>query len=186
MGNIVTIDFHGNQLLGFENDRGLFVALKPIVEGMGIDWSSQHKRLQRDPILSEGMVIMTIPFGRGGAQEAVCLPLDLVHGWLFTVDASRIADDVTRAKVITYQRECYRVLADAFAGKAAPDPRAAPIDALPQEAARKLVTEARHTFDAIAARQLWFKLGLPTVPAMHSMPEQLLLPYYPARQGGQS
>ena len=80
MGNIVTVEFHGDQLLGFEDGRGVFVALKPIVEGMGIDWSSQHKRLQRDPILSEGMVIMTIPFGRGGAQEAVCLPLDLVHG----------------------------------------------------------------------------------------------------------
>ena len=43
---------------------------------------------------------MTIPFGRGGAQEAVCLPLDLVLGWLFTVDASRIGDDAVRASFI--------------------------------------------------------------------------------------
>ncbi len=186
MGNIVTIDFHGNTLLGFGNDRGTFVALKPIVAGMGLDWSSQHKRLQRDPILSEGMVIMTIPFGSGGEQEAVCLPLDLLNGWLFGVSAGSITDPERREKVITYQRECYRVLALAFAGRDAAEAGGPPIDALPQEAARKLVTEARHTFDALAARQLWFKLGLPTVPAMHTMPEQLLLPYYPARQGGQS
>ena len=27
----------------------------------GIDWSSQHKRLLRDAIFAEGMVMMTIP-----------------------------------------------------------------------------------------------------------------------------
>ena len=30
----------------------------------------------------------------------------------------------------------------------------------------RLVAEARHTFGVEAARQLWFELGLPAVPAM--------------------
>jgi hypothetical protein len=34
--------------------------------------------------LAKGMVMMTIPFGSGGAQEMVCLPLDRVNFWLAT------------------------------------------------------------------------------------------------------
>ena len=61
--------------------------------------------------------MMATPFGRGGDQEAVCLKLDLINGWLFTIDTSRIKDDTVRQKVLTYQRECYRVLHDHFAGR---------------------------------------------------------------------
>ncbi|MGV2104399.1 phage antirepressor N-terminal domain-containing protein [Rhizobium sp. 21-4511-3d] len=78
----------GDDLYGFENDDGTFVALKPIVESMGMDWNGQYQRVKRDPILSEGMCVMHIPFGRGGNQDAVCLKLDLVNGWLFTIDTS--------------------------------------------------------------------------------------------------
>lgn len=100
MGQIVTVNFRGDQLYGFENDDGVFVALKPIVESIGIDWSGQLQRLKRDPILSEGMCMIPTPFGRGGAQDQVCLKMDLVNGWLFTIDSSRIKDDAVREKVI--------------------------------------------------------------------------------------
>lgn len=81
-----------------------------IVESMGVDWNGQYQRVKRDPVLAEGMCVMHIPFGRGGGQEAVCLKIDLVNGWLFGIDSSRIKDDVVRENVILYQRECYGVL----------------------------------------------------------------------------
>ena len=111
--------------------------------------------------------------------------------WLFTVDASRITDEATRAKVITYQRECYRVLAGAFAKpppRAKPEPSTLTADPMTQGEARKLVTEARQLFGDLAGRQLWFKLGLPVVPAMYGGPAQLSLFAYtahPAPAGGQ-
>lgn len=64
MGKIITVNFRGDDLYGFENDDGIFVALKPIVESMGMDWSAQLQRVKRDPILAEGMVIMTTPLGQ--------------------------------------------------------------------------------------------------------------------------
>jgi hypothetical protein len=76
MGQIITVNFRGDELYGFERDDGVFVALRPIVEAMGLDWSGQLQRLKRDPILSEGVVIMPTPFGRGGAQDAACLKLE--------------------------------------------------------------------------------------------------------------
>ena len=52
---------------------------------------------------------------------------------------------------------------------------------MPTDLARKLVSEARLSCSAtIAARQLWFKLGLPTVPAMFGGPAQLSLFTYDA------
>ena len=45
----------------------------------------------------------------------LCLPLDYLNGWLFGINASRVKDDI-RERLLRYQRECYRVLADAFLG----------------------------------------------------------------------
>ncbi len=84
MGKIITVNFRGDELFGFEADDGVFVALKPIVESMGLNWSGQEQRVKRDPILSEGICVMHIPFGRGGGQDTLCLKFDLVNGWLFT------------------------------------------------------------------------------------------------------
>lgn len=120
MGQIITVDFHDHQLLAFEHDGKVLIAARPIAESMGIDWPSQYKRLLRDPILAEAVVMMTTPFGRHG-QDEVCLPLDMLNGWLFTIDESRVKDDATRQKVLTYKRECYRVLFEHFHGRAAED-----------------------------------------------------------------
>jgi len=178
MGNIVTVNFRGDELYGFENDDGVFVALKPIVESMGMDWSAQLKRVKRDAILAEGMAIMATPFGRGGDQEAVCLKLDLVNGWLFTIDTARIKDDAVREKVIVYQRECYGVLAKHFLGKMAGGSAAKNGDIIddPHEnesVKLRMVNESRQVFGTQAAAQLWFRLGLPVVPAMQHDPRQL-------------
>ena len=182
MGNIVTIDFHGTQLVGFEDHRGAFIALKPVVEGMGLDWSAQYRRVTRDPILAEGVAMMAMPLG----QEQLCLSLDLIHGWLFTVDSERVKPEI-RDRVLVFKRDCYRVLARAFAKSDHPaEPAPGPIDTVQWEPARKLVAEVRHLFGDLAGRQLYFKLGLPTVPAMYGLPAQLPLFTYDAHphQGG--
>lgn len=173
MGEIVSVNFRGDELYGFKQDDGVFLALKPMVEAMGLDWSAQYRRVQRDPILVEGIAMMATPFGRGGDQQAVCIKVDLLQGWLFTIDSSRIKDDEVRKKVQLYQRECYAVLHAHFTGKArvGHDIGAEPDDQLSFSERLRLVTEARQSFDTYAAREMWFKQGLPVVPAM-MRPEQ--------------
>jgi len=168
MGEIVTVNFRGDDLYGFKQDDGTFLALKPMVEAMGLNWSGQEQRVKRDPVLSEGICVMHIPFGRGGAQDCVCIKLELVNGWLFGIDSSRIKDEEVRQKVITYQRECYQVLYEHFADsrKGISDIEGGP-DELPSTNERlRLVTEARQTFSQMAAREMWFRQGLPIVPSM--------------------
>jgi hypothetical protein len=170
MGQLITVEFRQDILFAVERDDGVFVAIKPIVQSLGLDWKAQHRRLSEDPILAEGMVTMTIP-SVGGAQETTCLRLDLVNGWLFTIDESRVRDEETRQRVLTYKRECYQVLFRHFHAKAAP--RIAPDEEAatgPDGARVRLVTECRHTFGERAARQMWARLGLPVVPAMSDPP----------------
>lgn len=175
MGKIITVDFRQDTLFAVERDDGVFVAIKPIVQALGLDWKAQHRRMSDDTILSKGMVTMTMP-SLGGAQETTCLRLDLVNGWLFTIEDSRIKDPDVRDRVLTYKRECYGVLFHHFYGRAA---RPAELIDPPQQTEEpegprvRLVTEARHTFGVQAAGQLWFKLGLPVVPAMYHDPRQM-------------
>ena len=46
-------------------------------------------------------------------RKMVCLPLGMLNGWLFGIDANRVKDEI-RDKVIQYQRECFDVLYQHF------------------------------------------------------------------------
>jgi P22_AR N-terminal domain len=165
MNRILTTSFHGTEMYAFQLAGVVFVALRPVVEGMGLDWSAQLKRVKRDPILSEGVAMMAIPFGRGGLQDQVCLRLDLVHGWLFTIDSTRVHISL-RERVQLYQRECYEVLFKHFSG----DSEKLYHQQHESESLRlRKIDEIRLIFGNRAAAQAWKELGLLWVPAMDEM-----------------
>jgi hypothetical protein len=122
-----TVDFYGDEIKGAiitmaPSDRAVYVPVKPLCDFLGIVWESQRQRIQRDPVLVEEVraVLIDTP---GGPQEMTCLPLDMLNGWLFGINASRVKEEM-RERVIRYQRECYRVLAEAFQQPEPPDPLA--------------------------------------------------------------
>lgn len=86
--------------------------MKPICENIGLQWEAQLKRIQRNAILNTAMSMMDTP-SNGGKQKTACLPLDYLNGWLFGVDAKRVKPEI-RERLLTYQRECFRVLNNHF------------------------------------------------------------------------
>lgn len=101
-------------------DGGVYVPIKPICDVLGVDWSSQRKRIGRDPVLSSmvmSVVITTTDIDpaskRPRTSEMLALPLDILNGWLFGISADRVKADL-RERIIRYQKECYKVLAEAF------------------------------------------------------------------------
>jgi hypothetical protein len=108
-GTLTTIEFHGSTLFAAQRPDGVFVAINPICDALGLAANKQKQRIQSDPILGEGGTVTVLP-SAGGPQETFCLRLDLVHGWLFTIDESRVKDETIRQRVLTYKRECYAVL----------------------------------------------------------------------------
>ena len=109
-----TILFYEDELTAVRTPDGrIFVPVRPIVERLGLNWSGQYSRIQRDPVLREEQSVCVIQTDQLGAREAICLPLDYLSGFLFGISANRVKPEY-RDDVLRYQRECYKVLAEAL------------------------------------------------------------------------
>lgn len=106
---LISVPFHGQNLITIQHNGEPHVAMRPIVEGIGLNWKAQYDRIQRDDVLKTTVVMMTTVAEDGKQRELVCLPLKLLNGWLFGIDAARLKPSLREA-VNTYKRECYDAL----------------------------------------------------------------------------
>ena len=147
MSKLQKVNFHGNEIAVIEKDGKQYVAMKPIVEAMGLEWSQQVKNIKNDPVLSSTMGVTPIVAEDGKKREMVCLPLDYLNGWLFKIPASRYTGK-KREAIIMYQKECYKALFDYFHKGAAVNPNAtdeqlqALYQTLTEEMERRISAEA--------------------------------------------
>ncbi|MBV6343728.1 phage antirepressor N-terminal domain-containing protein [Candidatus Magnetobacterium casense] len=117
----INVKFHEDTLITIEQHGSIYVAMKPIVEILGLTWHGQFQRIQRDAVLSKGIRIIGIP-SPGGPQETTFLELKKFHGWLFKVSVNKVKPEI-RAKLIRYQEECYEVLYEHFSHQSKPKGR---------------------------------------------------------------
>lgn len=54
----VKVEFCGAVLEGVIIEQTAFVAMKPIVEGMGLDWDKQLQRIKEHPVLGPQLKII--------------------------------------------------------------------------------------------------------------------------------
>lgn len=114
-----TVDFYGDEittaLVKLDEHFQMYVPIRPICKYLGLAWSGQFERINRDPVLSEEVRLVRVT--RTGYQQnepdMLCLPLEFLNGWLFGVSASRVKPEL-KEKVIRYQRECYKILWQTF------------------------------------------------------------------------
>ncbi|MEN6301460.1 MAG: phage antirepressor N-terminal domain-containing protein [Armatimonadia bacterium] len=110
MSKSITVPFHGNTLYVVDNSGQPVVPMKPLVEGMGLAWQPQHKKLTESRFstcITE--MVMQMP-GDDQGRAVTCLPLRKLAGWLMTVHPGKIKNLEVRARVIQYQEECDDVL----------------------------------------------------------------------------
>ena len=113
--------FYDDQILAVRvKDGTVYVPLRPICDLLGVNWAGQQQRVKRDIVLSEVAMIVCVththidPSSRQRrTQDMLAIPLDYLNGWLFGMNASRVKEQV-RDQLVRYQRECYRVLFNAF------------------------------------------------------------------------
>lgn len=100
-------------------DGTIYVPVKPLCERLGVAWSPQLRRINRDAVLSKkatGVTVTVTPSSgkrSGGPQEMICLPLPYLNGWMFGINANRVKEEI-RDRLVRYQEECYDVLYEAF------------------------------------------------------------------------
>lgn len=102
----IAVPFHGTSLFVINHNGEPYTPMKPIVEGMGMDWASQFTKLKNR--FGKGIAEITIP-SKGGEQTMICLALRKLAGWLNTISPNKVKPEI-RANVIRYQEECDDVL----------------------------------------------------------------------------
>lgn len=91
------------------NDASKLVPIKPICEALGIDFDSQRKKLKDDEDLNSVTVLSTATGSDNKQYEMLCIPLEFVFGWLFTINPKNVKPEAQET-VRAYRMECYRAL----------------------------------------------------------------------------
>ncbi|CAK1951332.1 Antirepressor protein ant N-terminal domain-containing protein [Vibrio crassostreae] len=107
MNNQIRVPFHGSNLFLIQHNGEPYTPMRPVVEGMGLAWQTQHRKLTTNTE-RWGVTMMVIP-SLDRHNEVTCIPLRKLFGWLQTLQPNRIREEI-RDKVIQYQNECDDVL----------------------------------------------------------------------------
>ena len=77
---LVPVEFHGATLSASIIDGAPCVAIRPIVEALGLDWASQFTRIKRHPVLSATVVVTTTAMNSHCKGVALRYPLQTAGG----------------------------------------------------------------------------------------------------------
>ncbi|HBK9585354.1 TPA: phage antirepressor Ant [Escherichia coli] len=108
--NTSYVPFNGQQIITAMTAGVAYVAMKPIVENLGMSWSTQQTKLMKQ-ISKFNCVHMNMVAADGKLRRLLCLPLKKLNGWLFSINPEKVRADI-RDKLIQYQEECFTVLHD--------------------------------------------------------------------------
>lgn len=118
--NTSYVPFNGQHIIAVMAAGATYVAMRKIVENIGIDWTGQSVKLRKQKE-KFGCRDISIP-SKGGVQKMLCIPLKKLNGWLFSINPEKVRADI-RDKLIQYQEECFTVLHDYWAKGKAENPR---------------------------------------------------------------
>ncbi len=113
------VNFYDDTLAVAVVDDNAYIALRPIADYLGLEWSSQRLRILRDEVLARhsSNVVMTGADNR--KREMLCLELEYLPGWLFGLNVSRVKPEIA-PKLTRYREECFKILWRAFQAELKP------------------------------------------------------------------
>lgn len=91
------------------------IPIRPICEALGVAYERQSTKLKEHPILSSTVTLRVMVAADGKNREMLCLPIQYVFGWLFTINPANVSEEA-RDALIAYQTECYDALYRHFFG----------------------------------------------------------------------
>ncbi|WP_407300740.1 phage antirepressor N-terminal domain-containing protein [Raoultella ornithinolytica] len=119
--NTSYVPFNGQQVLTAVAAGVTYVAMRQIVENIGIDWTGQSVKLRKmkDKFNCRDISMVAAD---GKIRKLLCLPLKKLNGWLFSINPEKVRADI-RDKLIQYQEECFTVLHDYWTKGEVKNPR---------------------------------------------------------------
>ena len=136
------VSFHGSDLYIVEHNGEPYTPMKPIVEGMGLDWAAQYTKLKARFGGCIVKIAMKLPDDIQ-QRDVLCLPLRKLAAWLNSISANKVKPEI-RERVLQYQEECDDVLYEYWTKGVAVNPRkvasaaVAPVPTISTSAAEKI------------------------------------------------
>lgn len=97
----INVPFHGDNLYLVNYEGQPFVAMRPFIEGMGLDWASQYTKIKQRFKTCVVNITMQLPCDNQ-RRSVVCLALKKLTGWLHTININKVKPEI-REKVAAYQ-----------------------------------------------------------------------------------
>ena len=94
-------------------DEEIYVPIRALTTFLGLSFGSQRNRILRDDVMAARIRQVQMSAVDGRQLAMLCLPLDLLPGWLFGITTSKIRPEL-QEKLKRYRAEGFRVLWDAF------------------------------------------------------------------------
>lgn len=116
MNKEVITTVNGIQIVAVTDETyNTLVPIKPICDAIGVAFERQFSKLKEHEILAPTVTLRVMVAADGKQREMVCLPLEFVYGWIFTINTKNVSKEA-HDSVLRYQLECYQALYTHFAG----------------------------------------------------------------------
>lgn len=88
----INVPFHGDCLYLVSKNSEPYVPMKPVVEGMGLTWQSQHEKLKQR--FSTTITEIVIVAADGKSREMTCLAFRKFAAWLSSINANKVKPEI--------------------------------------------------------------------------------------------
>lgn len=107
---VLKANFLGKEVTLVDNNGVAYVAMREIVEGIGLEWARQAQKLnnQKEKF---SCVHMYTTASDGKKYEMICIPIKKLNGWLFSLNPNKVRADL-KTRLENYQEECFLALWD--------------------------------------------------------------------------
>lgn len=106
----LTAEFLGKEITLVDNNGIAYVAMREIVEGIGLSWGSQSIKLHENSKKFNCFDIETVG-ADGKKRKMLCMPIKKLNGWLFSINPNKVRADL-KTRLEEYQEECFLALWD--------------------------------------------------------------------------
>ena len=99
------VEFNGRNIITAKDEISgdVYVAMKPFVEDLGLEWKRQYRKLQSNE--RYGLMYTTFETP-GGKQEMLALNIKHLPAYLHSINPNKVRPDI-RDVIIAYQDECF-------------------------------------------------------------------------------
>ena len=82
------LQFKSNPLLFLSKDGTFWIAIKPVCEAIGVEYTRAFKNVKEDAILGPALAVQPMQVsGDDQVRSFSCLPEYLIYGWLFSIQS---------------------------------------------------------------------------------------------------